>query len=642
MATITIEQSSSRPAIEVTMVPVDAIRPHPGNPRLFATNDADDPSLVELAESIRAVGLLQPVLVRPHPEGPGVGIHDMQLVAGERRWRACRLAGVEEIPAFVRDLSTAEALEVLVTENLQREDLKPLEEARGVRALVEARGWSMQDVADHLGRSASWVVQRSRLAELSPTWMKAATNPASPVSGWPVGTLVAIARLAPEAQEQLAVHDAWMMKKEHPSRGHLERVVAELLRELCRAPWKLEDGALHPDAGPCVSCRKRSCCHPGLFDGFDDGEETPAEPSDRCLDSTCWDEKVRRFVAAREAELRATRSDLVLVNGNGFQEFTPGYRRDAKAGWDVGQAKKSTPGAVMALVVTGPDAGTTRWVTVYRQSTGRTDKPVGPDGSTLPTPLAERRAALTIRRVVKAVGLLEEVLVASEPPMLSTLVALAAVFGTDRRENSRSGTYFEPGEKASLTPERTPWGAFDALEKVTNEALSTTAASTKLWAQVVEVLRKRLMYWSGCSMSELWGEAERIAGVIGANLEVYREQATAAIPEPKSWAGLNEDGTPKSAVTRTAVPAPEPPPAAEPAKKPRAPRKAKPKAPPAGVCRVCGCTEDNACETAHGIPCHWLEPNLCSACSEEGNASPDPDEVLADDDEAAQAANGAS
>nr|WP_281377036.1 ParB/RepB/Spo0J family partition protein [Deinobacterium chartae] len=117
-------------------------------------------ALADLAASIREKGVLQPILVRPRAED-----NAFEIVAGERRWRAAQLAGLSEIPAIVRDMSDREALEVAIVENLQREDLGPIEEARAYAALLE-RGLSQEEVAQAVGKGRSTVANALRLLSL--------------------------------------------------------------------------------------------------------------------------------------------------------------------------------------------------------------------------------------------------------------------------------------------------------------------------------------------------------------------------------------------------------------------------------------------------------------------------------------------
>jgi ParB family chromosome partitioning protein len=145
---------------EVLILPLDAIRANPEQPRRTFSEDA----LAELAQSIREQGLLQPVLVRPVP-GRGGASHE--IVAGERRWRAARMAGLTEIPALVRPVDDETGFALALVENLQREDLNPMEEAAGYQLLVARYGLSQEAVAKKVGKSRSAVANALRLTALA-------------------------------------------------------------------------------------------------------------------------------------------------------------------------------------------------------------------------------------------------------------------------------------------------------------------------------------------------------------------------------------------------------------------------------------------------------------------------------------------
>ena len=142
-------------------VPVEQVAPNPFQPR----RQFSDEQLQELAESIKVHGVLEPIVVRP-VEGPGPVRY--QLVVGERRWRAARLAGLATLPAVVRSVGDREMLQMALVENLQREDLNPLEEAEAYRRLMEEFGLSQEDVARAVGRSRPTVSNTLRLLELEP------------------------------------------------------------------------------------------------------------------------------------------------------------------------------------------------------------------------------------------------------------------------------------------------------------------------------------------------------------------------------------------------------------------------------------------------------------------------------------------
>ena len=141
---------------EVVSLKISQIEPNRNQPRRIF----DDDALAELAQSIKEHGVLQPILVRPMIYG------GYQIVAGERRYRAARLAGLTEIPAIIRELSDSETMQIALIENLQRRDLSALEEARGYQTLMKEYGFSQEDVARTVGKSRSAVANMLRLLGL--------------------------------------------------------------------------------------------------------------------------------------------------------------------------------------------------------------------------------------------------------------------------------------------------------------------------------------------------------------------------------------------------------------------------------------------------------------------------------------------
>lgn len=156
LAAILPETSADAAAGELLELPVDLIKPNPNQPRTHFDPDA----LTALAASIEATGVVQPLLVRPLPDG------SYELVAGERRWRAAQQAGLKKIPAIVRDQAEPERLQAALIENMVREDLNPVEEAKACSALVEDLGLTKEELARRVGRSRSVVSNLIRLLEL--------------------------------------------------------------------------------------------------------------------------------------------------------------------------------------------------------------------------------------------------------------------------------------------------------------------------------------------------------------------------------------------------------------------------------------------------------------------------------------------
>ncbi|MDQ3493772.1 MAG: ParB/RepB/Spo0J family partition protein [Chloroflexota bacterium] len=139
----------------VRTVPLERIDPNPQQPRMTF----DEDTLRELAASITEHGVLQPILIRPGEEGR------YQLVAGERRWRAARIAGLREIPALIEEIDDDTALEISIIENLQREDLSPLDEALMYERMTTDHGYSLRRLAQKLGKDKGYIENRLRLAD---------------------------------------------------------------------------------------------------------------------------------------------------------------------------------------------------------------------------------------------------------------------------------------------------------------------------------------------------------------------------------------------------------------------------------------------------------------------------------------------
>ncbi len=150
-STATVEASSS-----LLEIPVDQIDVNPRQPR----KTFEPGSLDELARSLKNTGMIQPVIVRRAPGGR------WQLIAGERRWRAARQAGIEQIPAVVREATDVESLELALVENLLREDLNPVEEAEAYQRILTEFGWTQEDVAQRVGKDRSTIANSLRLLRL--------------------------------------------------------------------------------------------------------------------------------------------------------------------------------------------------------------------------------------------------------------------------------------------------------------------------------------------------------------------------------------------------------------------------------------------------------------------------------------------
>jgi ParB family chromosome partitioning protein len=248
----------------------------------------DHKALNEMAESIRAVGLLQPILVRPTAtEGR------FEIVAGARRFRAARLAEIESVSVRVCQLSDAQALEAQVIENLIRADVHPYEETQGFLALMrlDPARYTAQELAAKTGKSVTFVLQRLKLADLIPAAAKSFQK-----DEIATGHALLLARLSTPQQVEAFPHcfaDVWLEGKQKKRLVNVAEfshyIDSNIILELSEAPFSREDDSLYPAAGACLNCPKRSGFNTLLF---------PDVKKDSCFDPACYGEKVTRFIAA--------------------------------------------------------------------------------------------------------------------------------------------------------------------------------------------------------------------------------------------------------------------------------------------------------------------------------------------------------
>ena len=315
----------------INNIPLEDIIPSECN---RAIGGFDQEKLNQLAVSIKEVGVLQPAVVRV------VGGGKYGLVAGERRWRASALAGVPTLPCVIQDLDDEAALRIQIIENLQREDVHPLDEADGYARLEKEGHCEVEYIAQQVGRSPSYVYQRLKLLDLiSPARKMLISGEISPSHA------ILIARLPKELQsEALEIVYEGILVKELD-----RRIQNSLLMALSTAAWKLDDAKLSPKAGSCKECPKRSGAAPLLF------EEVGKK--DQCLDKECFLEKKRLLIEARMLEVK-DEPHILVKSGYTYGENIPEGALDS---YEWTECKKKDKGAVRALIVGGTDAGRLTW-----------------------------------------------------------------------------------------------------------------------------------------------------------------------------------------------------------------------------------------------------------------------------------------
>ena len=212
------------PVDAVRMLPIGQIDPNREQPR----RSFDEDALKELAASIEAVGVLQPIIVAPSGDR-------FTIIAGERRYRASRLAGLDEIPAIVRDWDSQKRLEAALIENLQRDDLNPVEEAMGVRRLMDEAGLTQEKAAERLGKSRPAVANLLRLLTLPDSVRQLLAE-----GKLSAGHARALVTVDPRRQVQLAnltVQQGWSVRQ-------LERICAQPVKEEGPKPRKAKDAQI--------------------------------------------------------------------------------------------------------------------------------------------------------------------------------------------------------------------------------------------------------------------------------------------------------------------------------------------------------------------------------------------------------------
>lgn len=298
------------PAGTFERIPIERLRESATNPRKTFEKEA----LQELTESVRQRGVLQPILVRPtnfNAIGQRAPGEMFEIIAGARRYRASKAAGLDTVPAIVQDLDDRATLEVQVIENLQRADLHPMEEARGYRLLMQKHQFTAEQIAARVHKSKAYIYGRLRLCDL----------PAGAVKLFEAGELDAsrallVARIpVPELAEKAAreiAYGRWQAehKRLDPSqtepmgyREASEHVQREYMLRLKDAPFPTGDAQLVVSAGACGACPKRTGNQRDLFGDV--------QSADLCVDPKCFRSKVDAWFAKRSEAVEARGGEVL-------------------------------------------------------------------------------------------------------------------------------------------------------------------------------------------------------------------------------------------------------------------------------------------------------------------------------------------
>lgn len=335
-------------------------------PRNNTRRQINEDKLANLAASIRKDGVWQPILVRELDQPKTNGVR-YRIVFGERRFRAAKLAGLKEIPARVKTMADDEALSAQIVENLQREEIHPLDEADGLLRLKELKELKIPDLAQRVAKDARYVARRLALTNLIEEARQDFRD-----ENITLAHALEICRLTPDIQaEALAAcyeqKYAWdkeagtqvpVPDKDKPAR-HVRYLQEWLARNvylnLHQAPFKLDDARLREDGLTCVDCPQRTGRDKALFADIHNG--------DTCLNPPCFQAKLQTFVQLRKADLDAKQDTPAAY-------ISPHYRASAEAGDVLGLdqyqvlAKKGDrcAHAEQAVYAEGNETGRVKWI----------------------------------------------------------------------------------------------------------------------------------------------------------------------------------------------------------------------------------------------------------------------------------------
>lgn len=288
---------------------LDEISPSPTNPR----TNFDPAALAELAETIKEIGVMQPILVRTNHKGDT----PLELIAGERRWRASKLAGVKDIPVILRDdLDDAIIVKMQMIENLQREDLNPLDEAQGYRRMIDEYGYTAETLAAEIHKSRSYIFSQLKLLDLCEDGQRLLRGGAITAS-----VALYIARIPTPDLQLKAINDVtetnWLGEK-MSARAAARHIQNRYMTRLKAAPFPLDVEGV-AGIGTCTHCPKRTGNAPDLYPDVDD--------PDICTDPDCF---ALKRTAEAERQAANLGNEVLILTGHDAAQAMPSYYTETR------------------------------------------------------------------------------------------------------------------------------------------------------------------------------------------------------------------------------------------------------------------------------------------------------------------------
>jgi len=415
--------------------------------------EIDPDSVADLVKSIKAVGLIQRIVVmeRVPPAGLPFLKDYYTILAGHRRFEACKLAGLDPIPCDVVECDEKQSHMITAIENMHRSDLSVMQEAEVVEDLIEV-GYSAEEVAEQTGWHLRTVYRRANLRTLTPKWR----NKAHAV-GLCGAFLEEVARMPVKTQDDLfkQIDAAWYRNELFASGGDVERLkrhLSDLTMKLSTAPWAKK----HPEW--CANCDRCSDARADLFEEGEVGENA------LCLDKPCWEQRKAAMVEELKAELKAKHGEIKTATGDQ-------YRYDQLPNT---KGRKDKDHSIPVLITDGDAAGKVLWVAsaADKKAAKERGEPVT-SGSKQPS-LAEKRQAWVIRKVRDMIDASRQKGSLDNPFLLfndSVILQTVALTGTEH-----SSSWHKAKE-------------WDGIESQPDEDVKV-----KLWGRVAPVLIARMNY----------------------------------------------------------------------------------------------------------------------------------------------------
>lgn len=366
----TLPNEDAEKARQVFIIDLDAISISRTNGIFRRPNELTKEALSELTASIRQYGVIQPVLLRPEKDTSGKFNGKFILICGERRYRSCLLAEIKDIPAYVVDVTDEVALILQITENIQRKDVHPLNEAKGYKLILEADvNITTAELALRFGKSETYILQRLKLNDLVKEAKKDFYG-----GKMLLGHAIILCRLLPRDQKEIL--ENYRDRDYYGTVADLEDHVARtVMCNLSTAPFDKEDAELYKKAGACMTCVKRSGASPLLFPEI--------REKDNCLDRGCFFAKWGLFLVMRVRKAIETEPDVVFLK-EGYSEpdekitkMLDEYKLKVLKQYDDFNTYESEGAKVKGLWVTGTKAG--HISVVFLKKAAKT-VPQGPEG----------------------------------------------------------------------------------------------------------------------------------------------------------------------------------------------------------------------------------------------------------------------